>query len=175
MSQISLTPSALKQSIDNLDEIVDEVPEYVHNKKAEPVQSREWIEIQPEIDPMINFYRLESPKLRFEWQYSGSPQATDVYADRISLHRVIGNLLSDAIRFARAIVRIQVPRVAERNPHNDPKSPLQDMLCIDVEDDGSGIPKDRREAILAPFVRLTVDDDISENTISSYRLAIQVG
>lgn len=149
----------IRQSIDNLDAIVDEVLEYVRNEETEPSKTREWIEIQPGLEPMISVLQLEHPNLRFEWIVSGTPAPTDVYADRISFHRAMGNLLSNAVRYARSTVRIHVhPSLASRDSDDskipDPKSPVTEMLCIEVEDDGPGIPEDIREQVLAPFVRL---------------------
>lgn len=152
----------IRQSIDNLDAIVDEVLEYVRNEETEPAKTREWIEIQPGLEPMISVLQLEHPKLRFEWVVSGTPAPTDVFADRISFHRAMGNLLSNAVRYARSTVRIHLhPSLASRDSDDskipDPKSPVTEMLCIEVEDDGPGIPEDKRQEILAPFVRLYLD------------------
>jgi signal transduction histidine kinase len=152
----------IRQSIDNLDAIVDEVLEYVRNEETEPSKTREWIEIQPGLEPMISVLQLEYPTLRFEWVGSGTPPPTDVYADRISFHRAMGNLLSNAARYAKSIVRIHVyPSFASWDSDDstslDPKSPVTEMLCIEVEDDGPGVPEDKRREILAPFVRLHPD------------------
>jgi len=64
-----------------------------------------------------------------------------VYAERIAFNRAVGNLLSNAYRFAQKRVLIHITSDSQN-------------VCIDVEDDGPGIPEDKRVAILAPFVRL---------------------
>lgn len=100
----------VRQSIDNLDDIVGEVLDYVQNEDQLPVKTREWIEIQPGLLPMIKVFELEHPHLKFEWVFAGTPICTDVYADRIPFHRVVRNLLSNAVRFAKSTVLIHVYR-----------------------------------------------------------------
>lgn len=142
----------VRQSIDNLDDIVGEVLDYVQNESVQslgqmPVMSREWIEIRPGLVPMIKVFELEHPHLKFEWVFTGSPICTDVYADRIPFHRVVRNLLSNAVRYAKSTVRIHVYRSGGEQP----------AVCVEVEDDGPGIPQENRSEVLAPFVRIEPD------------------
>lgn len=151
----------LRQSIDNLDAIVDEVLDYVRNEDSEPAKAREWIEIERSVEPMIAVYKLEHPKLRFEWVSSAYPQTTDVYAERVSFHRVVGNLLSNAVRYARSTVRIHVSLYDEPHGAEQAEGTPTNALCVEVEDDGPGIPKEKRREILAPFVRLSPEETLS--------------
>jgi len=137
----------VRQSIDNLDDIVGEVLDYVQNEDQLPVKTREWIEIQPGLLPMIKVFELEHPHLKFEWVFAGTSVCTDVYADRIPFHRVVRNLLSNAVRFAKSTVRIHVYRSGGEKP----------TVCVEVEDDGPGIPKAKRNEVLSPFVRIEPD------------------
>jgi signal transduction histidine kinase len=54
--------------------------------------------------------------------------------------RAIENLLRNAVRYARAEVRVRARREG-------------DALLVCVEDDGPGIPEQERERVFAPFVR----------------------
>jgi signal transduction histidine kinase len=142
----------VRQSIDNLDDIVGEVLDYVQNESVQsldqlPVMPREWIEIRPGLVPMIKVFELEHPQLKFEWVFTGEPICTDVYADRIPFHRVVRNLLSNAVRYAKTTVRIHVYQSGGEQP----------AVCVEVEDDGPGIPKENRSAVLSPFVRIEPD------------------
>jgi signal transduction histidine kinase len=132
----------IRKSIDNLDAMVDEVLEYVRNEDTDPAKSREKIEIRPSLEPMLETFSVEYPNIQIDWDIPQSASNLEVYADRIALHRAIGNLLSNAFRYARSKVRIHL--------HASVKT-----VCIDVEDDGPGIPETKRTEILAPFVRLT--------------------
>jgi len=63
-----------------------------------------------------------------------------VLGDRLALRRVIANLLDNAIKYGRvAHVRLSLGR---------------DTVVVSVDDDGPGIPADRRQAMLEPFNRL---------------------
>jgi len=131
----------IRQSIDNLDAIVDEVLEYVRNEEEDPAKLREKIEIKPSLVPMIQVFELEHPKIETQWRISAKDESLEVYAERIAFNRAVGNLLSNAYRFAQKRVLIHITSDAKN-------------VCIDVEDDGPGIPEDKRVSILAPFVRL---------------------
>lgn len=131
----------IRQSIDNLDAIVDEVLEYVRNEESDPVKSREKIEIVPSLEPMLDLFRLEHPEIDTQWCLNKSDNGIEVLADRIAFHRAISNLLSNAYRYAKSKIRIHVYRHL-------------DSVCVDIEDDGPGISEDKRLEVLKPFVRL---------------------
>ncbi len=61
--------------------------------------------------------------------------------DREDMLELLGNLLVNACKFARTKVLLSIDQVA-------------DGVVIQVEDDGSGIPEDRREAVLERGTRL---------------------
>ena len=63
-----------------------------------------------------------------------------VLGDRLAVRRVASNLLDNALQFGR---RVEV-RVAC----------VDGTVTLTVDDDGPGIPADRRELLLEPFVRL---------------------
>jgi signal transduction histidine kinase len=71
----------------------------------------------------------------------GNIGAIEVHADRNLLLEALSNLVDNAIKFARRHVALSVDR-------NDK------TIVIAVEDDGPGIPKDEREAVLQRFYRL---------------------
>jgi len=72
------------------------------------------------------------------------PQADEenlVFADRNGFQRVLGNLLSNAGRFAkrRVTIRTELTEFGK---------------IVDVDDDGDGIPESDRSRVFEPFVRL---------------------
>ncbi|CAH9049709.1 Adaptive-response sensory-kinase SasA [Pseudoalteromonas holothuriae] len=64
-----------------------------------------------------------------------------VGADKKLLSRAVENLVNNACKFASQTIRVST--------HLD-----NDYVCIVVEDDGAGIPEDKRAAVLKPFLRL---------------------
>lgn len=142
----------IRQSIDNLDAIVDEVLEYVRNEDSDPAKNLEKIEIAASLVPILEGFRLEHPRIQAVWNVKETDRNLEVFADRIAFHRAIGNLLSNAFRYARSKVCIHIHAGL-------------DAVFVDVEDDGPGIPPDQRIEILCPFVRLTTcrpDDQQSQ-------------
>ena len=65
----------------------------------------------------------------------------EVFGDADHLERLFGNLIDNAIRYARERVDINVKYVA-------------DTVVVAIDDDGPGIPTDDRERVFDRFVRL---------------------
>jgi len=67
-----------------------------------------------------------------------------VLGDRLALRRVIANIVDNAIKYGRvAHVRLNVRL-----------SLGHETVVVTVDDEGPGIPADRRQAMLEPFNRL---------------------
>lgn len=156
----------IRQSIDNLDSIVDEVLYYVRNDDAFFSKYHECIDIRASIEPMIHGILEERPELKFEWLVADHPPTVDVYADRMSFQRVIGNLLSNAARYAKSTVRIHVYAAPTSAPHEASHGRGTNQMGIDVEDDGPGITESKREEVFSPFVRLSTPSARSESSQS---------
>ena len=63
-----------------------------------------------------------------------------VLGDRLALRRIVANIIDNAIKYGRvARLRLQL-----ENP----------AIVLTVDDEGPGIPADRRQAMLEPFNRL---------------------
>jgi signal transduction histidine kinase len=69
-------------------------------------------------------------------------EAVQVMGDADLLEQMVRNLVQNGLRFAREVVRVSVGVTEDRT------------AVVTVEDDGPGIPADRREEIFDPFVRL---------------------
>ena len=67
-------------------------------------------------------------------------QGAEILADRLALRRIAANLIDNALRYGKAA-------------HLTLDSRGRDVVFA-VEDDGPGIPPDRRAALLEPFTRL---------------------
>ena len=72
------------------------------------------------------------------------PEPVTVLGDRDGLHRVIVNLVDNAVRYARTAVRVDVRAV----DHN--------TACLTVTDDGPGLPPAERERVFDRFYRAEV-------------------
>lgn len=79
----------------------------------------------------------------FEVKVVGMDDDMTVDVDAMAFKRVIGNLLSNAARYAKQHIAVVI--------HIDCR---EQILQIDVDDDGIGIPEDKRESVFEPFVCL---------------------
>ncbi|AWN39217.1 histidine kinase [Methylobacterium radiodurans] len=85
---------------------------------------------------------------RVSLSYDGPEEPINVAADPFLLEEVLRNLIDNAIRYNRAGGEV---RVSVSTPSADGAGPC---CCIDVEDDGPGIPEDQRELVFERFHRI---------------------
>ena len=76
---------------------------------------------------------------------------TVMEGDADLLHRVIANLVLNAVQSARGRVHVTVT-VGEADASQLPHGPLDHAVKLEVKDDGPGIPAEIRERLFLPFV-----------------------
>ena len=86
------------------------------------------------------------------------PDAMVVDAVPRYMHRVIQNLVGNALRYADSVVRVTCQIKG-------------DNAVLIVEDDGPGIPEDQRSRIFEPFTRL---DDSRTRSTGGYGLGLSI-
>lgn len=79
---------------------------------------------------------------RLDWQLHLRDDLPGVYADPVRLAQVVGNLVSNAIRYTPGGGRVAVSSGAKDS-----------QVWVQVEDSGPGIPKEEVERIFNPFYR----------------------
>jgi len=135
------------ESVDNatqrLDDLVGELLTYVRMESDAPVERPEPIELYSLFEHLVDLHAPLHQGVEFVIERA-LPQVK-VTADRNSLARAVGNLLSNAGRYAKS--RVSVRAIQRR-----------DGVSIQVDDDGVGIPSGDREKVFDPFVRLTPGD-----------------
>ena len=156
------------QSIDDIEAIVQEILFYVRNEQAEPLQSKEIITINLALEGILRALRTDYPQLQVEMVFAGSDPSIKVLADRRSFQRVFVNLTSNAARYAESTVRIHVSESKELNSHRESHR----FVCIDVEDDGPGIPDAMRSEVMKPFVRIDPGSQDKEHASSHSGLGL---
>lgn len=145
----------LKQRLDSLDvaageldELVGELLRYVRLETTEHVQNKELISVNDVLEMLVPKYAALFPSIAFTTSFEYPKDEVLLCADRLGIQRVLGNLLSNAGKFARSKVHISVRTEAKNT-------------ILTVDDDGQGIPEADRERVFEPFVRL--DNDLSQN------------
>lgn len=132
--------ASIDTAAEELDELVGELLDYVRTETTEARFEPEPIAVVEILKVMIPARAGLHPAIQFDVSDEGNAP-TILVADRLGFQRVIGNLLSNAGRFARNRVAIQV-------------TSTNGGVIIDIDDDGPGIPDSERERVFEPFVRL---------------------
>ena len=96
---------------------------------------------------LLRIARDAAPDKKIETDFSTTP--VQFYARPMALARAFGNIIENASRYAKKKIKI-----TERD--------FEDHIEILIEDDGVGIPVEKRADAMRPFVRL--DESRGENT-----------
>ncbi|MEQ9508850.1 MAG: ATP-binding protein, partial [Alloalcanivorax xenomutans] len=148
---------ALDRDIDQLDQLIDEILTYARLEQGTPT-----IDFQP-------VYLVEvCEQLRGELDTIRGDIVIDVEGDRALavdgdpryLHRILQNLVTNALRYAQARIRMTI-RLEEDG----------ERVVLDVDDDGSGIPEHQRERVFKPFARL---DQSRHRASGGYGLGLSI-
>ena len=134
---------AVDDATSELDELVGELLQYVRLESSEPVLDCESLSLEESCHMLVEKYSAIYTGVRFSMRPADADSSSAVYVHVVSVafHRAIGNLLSNAGRYAKNQVVVS--------------SSVDDgFVTISVEDDGSGIPEDDRERVFEPFARL---------------------
>lgn len=133
---------AVDNATEELDELVGELMTYVRLESQRVVAEPEAIELKNLFDELVEVHGSLHPDIQFAVDLR---QEVSIMGDRASLSRAIGNLLSNAGRYADRRVTVTAERAG-------------DEVVIQVDDDGRGIAAEDRERVLEPFVRLEPSD-----------------
>lgn len=140
--------SSLDAATEELNDLVSELMSYVRMETTQPQLSPELVMVSESLELLIERMTTLYPQIKFR-------NATDteacVWADRASLRRALGNLLSNAGRHAKS--RVVVETSTEGND-----------TIVEIDDDGQGIPPEDRERVFEPFVRLEAENHEGRTT-----------
>lgn len=132
----------MARELDGLDGLVAELLAYVQSDEVR-VEAR-CFEPKQGLADVAELAMLELPADSTIDVDAVLPDDIDVHADPRLFQRAVENLLRNAVNYARHKVLLELSREA-------------DGVRVAVHDDGPGIPKEQREKVTAPFVRLEAD------------------
>ncbi|MGB7344364.1 MAG: ATP-binding protein [Pirellulaceae bacterium] len=130
---------AIDEATEKLDDLVGELLDYTRLDADAEIDDRETVVLGDLVDEAISQYQPLFPNVSFE--FVACP-TIKIYTLRKGLLRSIGNLVSNAGKYASGFVHI---RIAAEQEHC--------LICVD--DDGDGIDQADRERVFQPFQRLT--------------------
>ncbi len=125
---------------ENLIRDIDRMSEMVNGYLAFARGEMPEIEQSTELPPMLTrIARDAAPDKEIITNFPDTP--AQFYARPMALARAFGNIIENAARYANKQIKI-----TERD--------FEDAIEITIEDDGIGIPDDRKKDAMRPFVRL---------------------
>jgi two-component system, OmpR family, phosphate regulon sensor histidine kinase PhoR len=95
------------------------------------------------IQDAVTIYKTQAEDKQIDLSYEGEEKLSKIMGDRDAMSQVIVNLVSNALKFTPSKGKIDV-RLKHRN----------DLIILDVEDNGLGIPKMEQERIFQKFYRI---------------------
>ena len=153
---------AMDRDIDQLDALIDEILTFARLEEGSPA-----IELAPvnlpallarlreELSPISAGIRIEIDEQALA---EVAPEDLTVWGSERYLHRVLQNLVTNGLRYARTEVRLRYRRDG-------------DLAVLEVEDDGPGIPEEDRERVFKPFARL---DESRQRASGGYGLGLSI-
>lgn len=127
------TNENLIQDIDRMTEMINGYLSFARGEAPE-------IEQATELPPMLlRLARDAAPNKKIITKFPDIP--TQFYARPMALARAFGNIIENAARYANRTIKIT-------------ETDNKDSIEITIEDDGIGIPDDKKSDALRPFIRL---------------------
>ena len=125
-----------KDFLSDIDEMEKMHDGYLSFVSGEGGEKSSFVDVNEMILSIINKFRNKKALIR----YSTNDQVSAIQGREQALKRALTNVISNAFRYGKTI--------AVKLESNDKK------LMIAIEDDGPGIPKDKREDVFKAFYRL---------------------
>lgn len=140
-----LTDDALID-VDRLANLIDDLLSLARSDEHGPVRTPLPVRLDELVCSVAGGYRDARVPVRIE-----QGPAVTVLGDRDGLHRVLVNLLDNAVRYARSCVTVTL-RLSDPTPESGPAG--HRAVLLEVADDGPGIPANKRERVFDRFYRL---------------------
>lgn len=153
------TADAIDNDIEQLDKLIDEILTYSKLEEGTPVLDFVMIDIDKLLRRLESESQALAGKKQVIYKAPNLPEERRLAeGEERYIHRVVQNLVGNALRYARSQVVISF-------------SVMGDVFRIDVEDDGPGIPEADRKRVFQPFTRL---DDSRTRASGGYGLGLSI-
>lgn len=146
----------IDDDIGALNELIDEILTYAKLEEGSPKLDWEMVRLRELIEQVERETNALGKSIVIQ-TYLPS-EKTVAMADRRYLHRVVQNLVGNALRYAQSTVKVSAG--VEKG-----------MAFVCIEDDGQGIAEADREKIFVPFARL---DDSRTRASGGYGLGLSI-
>lgn len=155
----------LDRDVEQLNELIDEILTFARLEEGNPALEFEPIDVPALIRRLRDELKDIAGGIEINTQdVVENAERGEAYiaegAERY-IHRVLQNLVTNALRYARH--RIEVRYFVEG-----------ELACVEVEDDGPGIPVADRERIFLPFARLDESRHRQDGKSGGYGLGLSI-
>nr|WP_269091508.1 sensor histidine kinase BfmS [Acinetobacter sp. SM34] len=147
----------IDKDIEALNTLIDEIMTYAKLEQGTPSLDFEKIILFEVLDQVV--IETEALKTQKEIELKAPPITIVVDAERRYLHRVVQNLVGNAVRYCDH-------KVIVSGGIND-----EGLAYVQVEDDGAGVPEEERQRIFEAFARL---DDSRTRASGGYGLGLSI-
>ena len=147
----------IDKDIEALNTLIDEIMTYAKLEQGTPSLDFEKIVLFDVLDQVV--VETEALKTQKEIELQAPPLNIVVDAERRYLHRVVQNLVGNAVRYCDH-------KVIVSGGIND-----EGLAYVQVEDDGAGVPEEERNRIFEAFARL---DDSRTRASGGYGLGLSI-
>ena len=152
----------LDRDIDELDELIDEILTFARLEEGAPSIQFEQVQVVQLLQRICQELEQLSGDVQLSIDQSTvqlvPPEEWHAVGSERYLHRVLQNLVTNAMRYAKQNVRLRY-------------SVDQELAVLEVEDDGPGVPEADRERIFKPFARL---DESRHRRSGGYGLGLSI-
>lgn len=146
----------IDEDIESLNELIDEILTYAKLEEGSPKLDWEMVNLRDLIGQIERETNALGKPIKLVCKLP--PAKAVAMADRRYLHRVVQNLVGNALRYAQSTVMLSA-------------GVIKGEAFISVEDDGHGIAEENREKVFIPFARL---DDSRTRASGGYGLGLSI-
>ena len=151
-----LQKNFIDEDIESLNELIDEILTYAKLEEGSPKLDWEMVNLRELLEQIERETNALGKPIKLVCQLP--PAKAVAMADRRYLHRVVQNLVGNALRYAETTVMLSA-------------DVIKGEAFISVEDDGHGIAEADRERVFIPFARL---DDSRTRASGGYGLGLSI-
>ena len=126
--------------IEAIDHLMDEILTYsrLESSAGQLPLAKEWVEVHELMGGLVDQLAVRYPDIHVNIK---GRTVLWILADRRYLKRALLNVLCNACQYAEQFVEVRLAYI-------------RGVACIQIDDDGPGIPASSRNKVLKPFVRL---------------------
>lgn len=149
---------SMDDDLDELDALIDTSLTYARFERETPALNPVETALTPWIEDIVEDMRRLGGPARIDVDLSGLPENSRADLDRKWMPYALKNLLRNAGKYARSRIVVAAGRDG-------------DDICINVDDDGIGVPEAEREHIFSAFTRL---DRSRDRATGGYGLGLAI-